>query len=199
MRNQGDRQACVGFAVSAAHEWLANDAITRSVEDVIWAGHQVAPSTREETSTQSALTGVGRHRHASESAWPYGSPSWPADRPPEASKPEHQLTAPSWTRCGADYDEVAAAVTAGFAVVLTAAVVHSAWRHPDGLVDAQPGSVSRGNHAVLVVGYVADTTIEQLVFKNSWGTYWGTAGYGFMTRRYVNSFGVVAHAVGGST
>jgi hypothetical protein len=62
VRNQGDRPTCVGFAVSAAHEWLARDEVTRSPEDVIWAGHtQGGPAKKPETSVRFALAGLQAH------------------------------------------------------------------------------------------------------------------------------------------
>src|SRR5689334_17804864 len=86
VRNQGDRHTCVGFAVSAAHEWMAQDGVIRSPEDVIWAGHQEGgPSTKEATSVRLALVGLKRFAHATEKAWPYNNPAWPADRPRAAT------------------------------------------------------------------------------------------------------------------
>src|SRR6266496_674499 len=85
VRNQGDRPSCAGFAVSAAHEWVASDDEIRSPEHAIWAGHQVKSIPgRQETSIAWSLAGLNLHRHASETAWPYGTPHWTAGPPPAA-------------------------------------------------------------------------------------------------------------------
>ena len=52
---------------------------------------------------------------------------------------------------------------------------------------------------MLAVGVVDEDNKDCLIFKNSWGTWWGQGGYGFMTREYVDNFGVVAHVVGVSS
>nr|AGC65593.1 cathepsin [Achaea janata granulovirus] len=46
------------------------------------------------------------------------------------------------------------------------------------------------NHAVLLVGYGVDKTIEYWLLKNSWGTDWGEEGY-FRIKRNRNSCGIL--------
>src|SRR5205814_3080081 len=97
VRNQGNRPTCVGFAVSAAHEWMAADVVVLSPEDAIWAAHQEGgPQAREDTSVRLALAGLHRLEHAYESAWPYGAPAWPASRTVDAQKAECRAALPEW-------------------------------------------------------------------------------------------------------
>jgi C1A family cysteine protease len=50
-----------------------------------------------------------------------------------------------------------------------------------GRVELPPaGSLDRGRHAVLAVGYDADA----LLIRNSWGVTWALAGYGWLTDSY---------------
>jgi C1A family cysteine protease len=198
VRDQQQRGACVGFAVAAAHEWMRPAAV-RSVEDVLWAAHQIGGDPRQEgTSVLFALTGLEQHQHAEETAWPFGEPPFPADRPAAADQPDRQAALPVWRRmAGDDPDAVASEVVRGAAVVLTLAVVPGAWSKT-GLVDAPAGRKTRGRHAVLAVGSLDSAGAEPeggTLIKNSWGAGWGLAGYGVVSSRYLSSYATVAHVL----
>lgn len=195
VRNQGDRPTCVGFAVSAAHEWMAGDDVVRSPEDAMWAAHQIGSVPgREETSVSWALTGLQIHEHATELAWPYGTPRWPAGRPVAALDAANRRALPGWRALGAvTLQTIRDELERGFAVVLSLRVVRSAWRDPTGIVDAEPGKKTPGNHAVLAVG-VRDAD-DQLIIKNSWGERWGQGGFGFVARRYLDHYALRAHVL----
>lgn len=195
VRNQDDRPTCVAFAVSAAHEWMADEQTHRSVEDALWAGHQVLHIPgRQETSVAAALEGLSRHGHASETAWPYGSPPYPAERPALAADPTAQRPLPPWQALPkVDVESLAAELERSVAVLLTVRVVRSAWRKPDGIIDVEPPAKVLTNHAVLAVG-VQESPVRVIV-KNSWGPRWGQAGYGFMTERYLTHYGLRAHVL----
>ena len=45
------------------------------------------------------------------------------------------------------------------------------------------GDVNEGGHELLIVGY--DDSASMFIFRNSWGTAWGDAGYGYMPYGYV--------------
>lgn len=193
VRDQGDRPTCVAFAVSAAHEWRAADQTVRSAEDAMWAAHQVdeVPGL-EETTVSWALEGLRLHAHATEHAWPYGTPRWSEGRPGPALQGVNRRNLPSWQDLGAaPYTTVAARLAEGHPVVLTLGVVPAAWYHGGGTIDAPPGAKTPGNHAVLAVGNLDDP--ERVIVKNSWGPSWGDGGYGFVTRRYYDHYALRAH------
>jgi C1A family cysteine protease len=200
IREQGDRPTCVGFAVSAAHEWMARSRSSLSPEDAIWAGHQAGgPPTEEATSVDLALRGLAKNGHASEDAWPYGRPPWPADRPAAAQDDNSRSTLPVWRRCTA----VSLAILEeeledDHAVVLTLAFVPPVWYRAaaDGFVDADHGRPVVGNHAVLAVGILdIGSANPRIVIKNSWGEPWGAGGFGFVSARYIEHYGVAAHVL----
>ena len=146
------------------------------------------------------MTGLDTHRHAREAAWPYGQPPWPAARPVSARDSENLRTPSPWYRIGApDFDDLARVLALGLAAIVTVQFIPTAWRHPEGIVDAPIGAKVAGGHAVLAVGVVDEGNKDCLIFKNSWGTWWGQGGDGFMTREYVENSGVVAHVVGVSS
>lgn len=58
---------------------------------------------------------------------------------------------------------------------------------PKGVVPVPPpGEKAKGGHALCVVGY--DDSKGWLIFKNSWNTNWGEAGYGYLPYAYVSRF-----------
>lgn len=195
VRNQGDRPTCVGFAVSAAHEWMAGDQTVRSAEDAMWAGHQVGGVPgREETAVTWALTGLQMHQHASEGAWPYGKPRWTSGRPPTAVQAGNRRALPGWRQLGPiTMEAVRDQLADGRAIVVTLGVVRAAWRHPGGMIDAEAGRATRGNHAVLAVG-VFDAP-DRLIIKNSWGDGWGDQGFGYVTSRYFDHYALQTHVL----
>jgi hypothetical protein len=198
VRDQGDRPTCVGFAVSAALEWMKRDSQIRSPEDAIWAAHREGgPQNLEETSVRLALSGLTRRRHAQESAWPYGTPPWPAPRPSAAKMSTNQTTLPLWRETPGSWDAIRDALGNGHAVVLTLRFVSSAWLPSGPDVDAPPGQKCPTNHAVLAVGLTetSDGLAESVIVKNSWGVGWGLAGYGLVSRRYLEHYVVRAHAL----
>ena len=195
VRDQKTRSACVGFAVAAAHEWMRPGSI-RSVEDVLWAAHQIGGDPAvEATSVEYALSGLDRHRHALEHAWPFETPPFPAARPTSACDSVNQTDFVGWRRIPKlGSEEVAEEVAKGTAVILTLGVVPGAWR-PDGQVDAVPGRKAPGCHAVLAVGVTQPDQAPSILVKNSWGPAWGDSGYGYVSGRYLEGYAVAGHVL----
>jgi hypothetical protein len=188
----------VGFAVSGAHEWMAADTTIRSPEDAVWAGHQIASIPgREETAVAWSLRGLELHAHTTEQAWPYGTPHWSHGRPAAARQNVSLRPLPSWRQLPTlTLDSIRSELRDGNAVIVTLRVVRSAWRTADGVIDAAPGRKTPGNHAVLAVASSeAAEQPERIVIKNSWGVNWGDSGYGVVTGRYLDHYGVRAHVV----
>lgn len=200
VRQQGDRPTCVAFAVSGAHEWMGHDDEQRSPEDAMWAAHQAMPPQLmgEETSVRYALEGLEVHEHATEAAWPYGSPIWREGRPEAALNGANRAACPEWHRLGdATIPTIRGELMSERAVVLTVGVVRAVWLEGGGVIDAPAGGKTPGNHAVLVVGASeAGEQAQALKVKNSWGPRWGRSGYGLISERYLDAYAICAHAVG---
>lgn len=199
VRNQGARGSCVAFAVSAAHDWIA-PITARSPEDALWAAHQMGGNPRlEPTRVQFALEGLTRHGHASEAAWPYGSPAFPADRPAIQSTLS-LANLPPWRQVPTTttFADVCAQLATGVAFILTLEHNQRAWveAHQSGVVDAAPGSKTVGRHAVLAVGASSEGAEAHLVIKNSWGDDWADGGYACLSQRYFEHYLADLHAMG---
>lgn len=199
VRNQGDRGTCVAFAVSAAHEWVGAQIATRSPEDAMWAAHEVMPQAAqgEGTSVNYALIGLAKHDHAGEGAWPYGEPEWRSGRTVAALEARNRETLPRWRRLSDQrLRTIRAELEAQNAVVLTIGVVRRAWLSIGGLIDVGHGEKVAGNHAVLVIGASETEDADgELRIKNSWGEGWGEEGYGKIRERYLDAYGICAHAM----
>lgn len=195
--DQGDRGTCTGFAIAAVHDWMGGADELRSAEDVIWAARQMRAGHGDAVSVQAALGGLDTNEHASEPAWPYGIPHWSSGRPAAALERANRRALPPWKRLAtSSFELIRDELAGGNAVVLTIGVVRKAWQEPDGMVDAPPGEKVPGNHAVLVVGSSEEgERVEVLKVKNSWGSNWGSGGYALLSRGYVETYGVCAHAI----
>jgi len=165
----------------------------------MFAAHQEGGSQLiQETSVRLALAGLARLDHATELAWPYGNPAWPADRPSAAMEAGNRRPLPGWRELPAlSADALSAQLDLGNPLILTVQIVWSAWNNARGAIDAASGKVVRGNHAVVVVGAEEDAggMVTRFIIKNSWGALWGDAGYGFLSRRYMESYAVRCHAL----
>lgn len=196
VRNQGaGRETCVGFAISAAQEWHDQAGELLSPENAIWAAHQAGGDPQlEATTVQRACEGLTTHSAVIDSAWPYGNPPFPSDRPADALDAANHRDLPGWERISPPSQlALEAALGGGRPVVVTFRLVPRAWFHNQDEVDAEPGAPIAGGHAVLAVGIDAH---DRLIVKNSWGPWWGDGGYGYVTTRYLQTYGVVAHVLG---
>jgi C1A family cysteine protease len=120
-----------------------------------------------------------------ESLWSYDTSKFADPPPPECYKEgrEHQITA--YQRLSG-LDEIRACLAMGLPVVFGFAV----YEHVMSEEIAKTGVLRvpeqdermQGGHAILAVGY--DDNAKTILFRNSWGTSWGQAGYGTMPYAY---------------
>ena len=199
VRDQGARSTCVAFAVSAAHEWRSGRI------DHLSAEHAFALAKARDglagdvgTTVQACIKGIIDEGQSPESDWPYGDPAWP-DRRSSASLPTSRRSFLSATPLSGDLLPVSIQSTlkAGSRVVLTLKFVPNAWMNAwrGGIVDVAGQQVVRGQHAVLLVGYVTRAKNLYFIIKNSWGTGWGDAGFGYISYDYVSRHATAAHAL----
>jgi C1A family cysteine protease len=191
VRSQGQRSTCAVFAVTAAHEWMADDRPDLSEEDALYSAKQIEPGSGDATWVATALSGIDGEGQALSDDWPYGDPHHDEGRPAAASNPARRR------RCGPIGDTPAASVAgvagllvSGRAAILTVGFVPATWAaaREDGWID-DPDPPRSGGHAVLAIGCLPARggRPDAVVFKNSWSGSWGDDGYGFMTDRYLEA------------
>lgn len=188
VRDQGQRNTCVAFAVSAAHE-VARAAGKVAAEDLseealYWGCKRIDGNWGPGSRFTSAAAALSRWGQPLESVWPYdetlpdGGPYHPPT-PPEAS---------TWFRSGLrqvslDAAELRDCLDGGASVALEL-VLFDTFFTPGatGIVLEPPaGAPPRGRHAVLAVGYDAGS----LLVRNSWGNAWALRGYAWLSNAYV--------------
>lgn len=125
-----------------------------------------------------------------ETKWPYDQksvnvrPTWGAYREAYANKigSFYSIQSTGTQRI----DDIKTALKAQHPVVFGMLVDDAFMRNRGGVIlMPQPGDQSRGGHAMLMVGY--DDTQRVIIVRNSWGTWWGNAGYGFVPYEYLDA------------
>ena len=134
----------------------------------------------------SALTGLTTDGQLTEVEWPYGNPLYTAGPPAAAAASTRRKSSP-WRAVGrTSLTDLLGMLQRGDAVILSVWVVDYVWfdAATDGYIDAPPGEPLTDLHAVLAVGLTSMNGTTVVEFKNSWGTGWGDAGYGYLTEGY---------------
>lgn len=207
--DQGARPTCVPFATSAVHEasrtgsgaaraHLSPEAIWRTCVQRQLAGHYgmalMSATGALEVDGQPLLDD-----------WPYNNTlgAGTEDAPATAGSPPWRQAALQPLPLLGDGLEVGieAALTVGRAVILVIEITDEFEMadHVDGHI-AIPNIRAKhgGYHAVACVGARTDPDRGRLLLiKNSWGTDWGAAGYGWLPLEYLVAFGAEAATVVG--
>lgn len=118
---------------------------------------------------------------------------WPYDISVFSTKPNTAAYTHAHRDLVKTYQKVAVSVTglqqalaSGYPVVVGFTVFDSFYNHSDGTIDLPSVSDGiAGGHCVIVVGY--DQSSQRFKFQNSWGTGWGTNGFGTIPFGYLGS------------
>lgn len=184
VRNQGRRPSCLAFASSTAHEYRITPMAYLSVEYLYYCSiARMRGSLVGGTTMPAMASALGQDGQPDEGAWPYSPTQQTPWLPPSISGPLYKAN----MQLGAlSYDEVVAVLSAGQPIVL-GLIVTDAFYAPDasGVVRSQAVDPERGGHAVLAVGHGKSPTLgEAILIRNSWGSAWGSSGYGWLLRSY---------------
>lgn len=189
VRNQGPfRGTCLAFALTAVHNKAATIAPAGlSVETLYWGAKQhdakAGPGTTFEAAN-SALTTWGQPH---EDLWEYDpirDDTSKAYAPPaEAIEPANCFTATI-----NPIDITAGAIRQSLEAEQPVAIGIPTWpglRRPTGTQLRNPAAseLERSRHAVVVVGYHADTS--EILLRNSWGASWGDDGYAWIAEPFI--------------
>jgi hypothetical protein len=198
IRDQGRLLACVAFAGTASHELVRGDGVELSEAFLHWAcKSRDGLRPRAGTTLQAldgALTVAGQARADLWPCDPANEPDTPGYGPSAAASADAATRLLSPGRIVPPTPAALVSVLdAHVAPVLGLRVFRAFYEARSGtLIDLPPGNPrSLGGHAVTVVGYEDATDLEFLI-RNSWGTNWGTNGYGRLSRRYLEAHGLLA-------
>lgn len=187
VRNQGAEGSTVGFAVAAAMEGLwarkRNNTIILSPR-YLYNSARAAQNWKGDHGAfiKDAIQVIRTQGAVLESVWPYKPGEFDSKAPPTVDRAErYRIKAAREVKSLA---EIKVAIQKGFPVVGGIPLYRSYMSAKGGIIpDPTPEERILGGHAICIVGY--DDTKKLLKFKNSWGTSWGEAGYGYISYSYI--------------
>ena len=203
VKKQGQLGSCVGFAVTAMKEWQEQREHEEEVAEgkrdtregriydlseawLYWKCKEIDDWPDDEgTSIRYAMKVLNKVGVPTESAWPYndinvGEPeNW-------ANMIARWSLIDSYWRISTTY-ELKVALLDGPVPIGIPCFYEFFLVDRDGIVDypTNPEDIY-GGHAVCAVGY--DDNKKLIKFKNSWGSNWGEAGYGYLPYKYIDDF-----------
>lgn len=203
LMDQGPRPVCVPFALSFAHEAASAGASAQAMapEAIWWRA-----SSLGQVSSNGMLL-----KHAGDALAASGQPSlndwcWNPTLGASTEPPPAEAGSPPWRTAtmaalplahdGVE-DGIEDSLAVGIPVILVVEIT-SEFENPaaDGLIEVPDIRSPAGDyHAVLVVGASTHRDRGRLfLIRNSWSTYWGAGGYGWLPVDYL-----IAHAVQAAT
>jgi hypothetical protein len=188
IRDQKRRPTCMAFSASDAHAMAHSKPMSDlSVEYAHYSACRRMPSfdPHNATTVSAILDGIRLDGQPPEAEWRYME-TLPADisvyQPPAniagiVNHPSEEL---------ASLDLANETLRSGVPVIMALALSQSFYRlTADSVLSADPDIRITGYHAVLGVGMFSSSAGEGYLVRNSWGTRWGTGGYGFIARAYL--------------
>lgn len=224
IKDQGSRGTCVAFASVAGLEWLYKKAYSQTKDlsenhayNMFMAKEGKSCATSQGIATFNAATYLsaadGRICEESESAYVSTAGSSSCATIPDACKNNvkygfvstHTFYAPEYggtgTEIATNANFLETLVKLGFPVVMGVHVAGSDWSDgtaETGVVDVQitgngNPAPSVGGHAMTLVGYAEN--LNYFIFKNSWGTGAGRAGYFYLTYEYLQTYAKYGYVI----
>ena len=188
-RNQGSRPTCLAFAASDAHAALRPGWAPLSCEYAFYQAQRRAarpPSAGALLSTM--LVALREDGQPEENGWPYLAAT-PAD--PAIWSPPVEV-GPLFRRDGEKsspaIDRVIAELDQGRPVIILTVLSRSFYTPTtQAVIDPAKGEAPEParRHAVVAVGHGTVDGQKALLVRNSWGTRWGDAGYGWLTEQFL--------------
>lgn len=195
VRDQGMRGTCLAFALTAAHE-IARAGGKQVREDLseaalYWGCKQIDGDTGSGSEWTSAAAALERWGQPPEEWWPYNGALEAEGAQPPAGAPDpgtghHARLRP----VDSSVEKIKREVHQGRAVALGLWLSRGFFAPVRGYIPFEgPADLIDEGHAVLVVGYDDGTAPESgvLIIRNSWGTEWGDAGYGYLPYAYLET------------
>jgi C1A family cysteine protease len=189
VREQGQRPTCLAFSTSDAHAFNRGSPFTAlSVEYLFYYAVQQRDDRNptKGISLEHARIALEKEGQPKEEFCPYQTvlPTDPMKWKPTVVSGVYRRKLTKLP--SVEFDEVVRKLNTGSPVVIILTLSHSFYR-PDssGIVTSgNPGS-NTGKHAVVAVGHGSLLQERAVLIRNSWGKYWGSGGYGWLTEGYL--------------
>ncbi len=192
--DQGQLGSCTANAIAAAFQFneMKQGAPDTSIPSrlFIYYGERSIEGTVNEDSGAQIRDGikvVAKEGVCPEAEWPYNIANFSQKPPQKCFTDAKKYQAVTYQRLIQDQNTMKGCLAEGFPFVFGITVYESMMS--DSV--AKTGVVSMpttqekvlGGHAILAVGY--DDKTQCFKFRNSWGTTWGTDGYGYLPYAYL--------------
>lgn len=191
IRDQGDRGSCLACSASDAHNFARPLPHLLSAEYLFYsASLYMAQFDVQQGLTffaaQSALESDGQPHDAE---WPLLTQQPMTWAPPEITTLWHAKLVLGLS----DHTSIVDRIKASMPVILVIRLTADFLDENAGAEIIPANGAGFGSHAVLAVGYGADSTSEYVLIRNSWGSGWRSNGYAWLPLDYLNDK-LVAHA-----
>jgi C1A family cysteine protease len=124
--------------------------------------------------------------YCAETEWPYDINQFDVRPSDSAYVSANKDLVTVYRRVAVDPVSIMSAIALGYPVIVGFTVYDSFMTSTDGNIPMPKQTEGvQGGHAVIVVGY--DQVTRRFKFENSWGTSWGTDGYGTLPFEYLGS------------
>lgn len=214
--DQGGQNTCVAFTMAAMLQILAADSTRLSEQFLFWGCKELDNMTQNPrgTTPQAAIEALKRFGICLDSEWPYHVSPMPGNVGQGPPPTQAQAAAVvRRIRSGGSLDSTgSAAVCAALAdsqSVLLGLPIYPFWtysgqtRRGGRVRQPLPGERQYGGHAVCAVGYRNDSAAPgggYIIFRNSWGTEFGSenadgAGYGYIPYEVVDKENCCAYVI----
>ncbi len=194
VEQQGDIGSCTANASTSAVEFLYKKSGRPQPElsrlflyyaTRVWVADE-APTTDDGAMIRNVVKALAKYGVCYESTWAYASPRYALEPSPAAKAEAEQHQILGYYRCPS-LRYIKACLAEGYPCVGGFSVpesIDSEKTTKTGVLTYPPPQENFvGGHAVLFVGY--DDKTQLLTFQNSWGTWWGDKGYGYLPYAFV--------------
>lgn len=191
--DQGNLGSCTGNGIASALAYLEEKEGAPFVYPsrlFIYYNERVIEGTVGEDAgaeIRDGIKSVVAQGFCPETDWPYDISKFTTKPPTKAYADAQKNLVQTYQRVSVDAASVMTALVSGYPVIVGFTVYDSFMNSTDGNIPMPNLATEsiQGGHCVIVVGY--DQQTSRFKFQNSWGTSWGTAGFGELPFAYLGN------------